>query len=40
MLELSLADDVKRLDQPLEILVRLDVSRVEDERIVELIAAP
>ena len=38
MFELSLPDHVERLDQPLEILVRLDVARVEDERIVQLVA--
>ena len=32
------AEHVERLDQPLEILVRLDVAGVEDERIVELVA--
>ena len=30
-------DDVERFDQPLEVLVRLDVARIEDERIVQLI---
>ena len=39
LLELAAAaEDVERFDQPLEVLVRLDVAGIEHERIVELVA--
>ena len=34
----SLAHAVERLDQALEVLVRLDVADVEHERVVQLVA--
>ena len=38
VIESALADEVERLDQPLEILVRLHVACVEHELVVQLIA--
>ncbi len=37
MVEAALAHEIERVDQPLEVLVRLDVARVEHELVVELI---
>ena len=37
MIEAALAHQMERLDQPLEVLVRLDVAGVEHELVVQLI---
>ncbi len=38
MIEAALPHQVERLDQPLEVLVRLDVAGVQHELVVQLIA--